>query len=85
MSQKKFDRAAWGLDGGIYMTAGTAYTGGSWVLKITSDCTFTTLTSNITSLPDDFVITAKDLLPGVYTAVTLGTGACIALNAPADD
>lgn len=61
------------------MTAGTAYTNGPWhTLKIISDATFTTLTSNITSLPDAFVISAKDTIQGTFTAVTLGTGSLIA-------
>ena len=84
MSEKKYNRAAWGMDNPIYMVVGTAYTGGPWVLKITSDCVFTTLTSNIVALPDAFSITAKDTLPGEFTAITLGTGACIAYPAPGD-
>ena len=81
MSEKKYNRQAFGESGGQYMTAGTAYTNGPWhALKILSDCTFSTLTSNITGLPNTLVKTAPDTIPGTFTAITLGTGALIAYS-----
>ena len=63
------------------MTAGTAYTGEWATLMLVSDCTFSTLTSNINQLPNDWVKTAPAVVPGVFTAITLGTGALIAYSA----
>jgi hypothetical protein len=69
-----------GGDGGIYIADTTANTGKWFGIYCIANCEFSTLTSNITDLPDDLVLTAGQAIYGTFTAITLASGSVIAYN-----
>jgi len=74
-----------GQKGSVLVTDTTAITGAFRTIQVITDCTFTTLTSDITkngivtaSTGADFgTLTAGTVIYGKFTAITLATGKVI--------
>lgn len=71
-----------GGDGGTYIADTTANTGKWFGIYCIADCAFSTLTSNITALPNNLSLTAGQAIYGTFTAITLASGSVIAYNKP---